>query len=304
MSAYMLQWNTVSGDYELMTTYCEPDSGPGSVLQVMTHGIGFDRTYWDFPAQDYKYSYVARAVDDYGYSTLTWDRLGVGMSSHGETINEIQLFLEIAALKELTTMLAEGTVCNKAPAYNKIVHLGHSFGSAMTYGLVKSYPEISAGIILTGFSQVAEYMGHFALGGNFMPVKELPLLKGKYHKGYVAAGSKMAMQQNFFGPGDFDPEILDYLHKHAQPNTPGEIITVGAGGGDMNNFPGPSMVITGGKFSFWLISNITNILRPRCALLRWQLHSNRSHSPRVQQPHRGFRAILPQGLSIQRYRRP
>ena len=60
------------------------------MLQIMTHGIGFDRTYWDLPVHDYEYSYVARAVDDHGYSTVTWDRLGVGQSSRGETINEIQ----------------------------------------------------------------------------------------------------------------------------------------------------------------------------------------------------------------------
>lgn len=36
-------YNTVSGDYEIAATYCEPDTGPGKVLQLLTHGIGFDR---------------------------------------------------------------------------------------------------------------------------------------------------------------------------------------------------------------------------------------------------------------------
>jgi pimeloyl-ACP methyl ester carboxylesterase len=213
----------------------------------MTHGVGFDRSYWDPPINDYKYSYVARAVDDHGYSTLTWDRLGVGKSSHGETINEIQIFLEIAALAELTRKFVNCTVCEHS--YKRVVHLGHSFGSAMTYGLVNQYPDISNGIVLTGFSQIPAYMGLFALGGNFVPVSSIPSLASQYAEGYVAAGSKSAVHTNFFGPNDFDPAVLDWLYEHGQANTPGEILTVGATGGVANVFHGPSLVITGGKTS-------------------------------------------------------
>jgi hypothetical protein len=39
----------VSGTYNLETTYCEPDSGSPDVVQILTHGIGFDRSYWDLP---------------------------------------------------------------------------------------------------------------------------------------------------------------------------------------------------------------------------------------------------------------
>lgn len=38
-------YHTVSGDYNISATYCEPDAGPGQVLQILTHGIGFDRRY-------------------------------------------------------------------------------------------------------------------------------------------------------------------------------------------------------------------------------------------------------------------
>ena len=34
---------TVSGSYNIAATYCTPDSGTGNVIQVLTHGIGFDR---------------------------------------------------------------------------------------------------------------------------------------------------------------------------------------------------------------------------------------------------------------------
>lgn len=38
-------YNTVSGDYDIAATCCQPDSSPSKVLQVATHSIGFDRSY-------------------------------------------------------------------------------------------------------------------------------------------------------------------------------------------------------------------------------------------------------------------
>lgn len=234
----------------MATTYCEPDSGPGHTLQILTHGIGFDRSYWDLPANNYNYSYVARAVDEHAYSTLTWDRLGVGQSTHPQNaVNETQLFLEVAALEELTNHMAASckTATPFSKSYDNIVHVGHSFGSSITYSLVNEYPDISDGIVLTGFSQVPDFLAQFALGGNFVPVNEITALKDQYAAGYVAPANKAGVHINFFAPGDFDPAILDYSYEHGQPNTIGEILTVGAGTDEKNQFAGPVMIITGGK---------------------------------------------------------
>lgn len=38
-------YKTVTGDYNIEATYCHPDSGPSKVIQVLTHGLGFDRRY-------------------------------------------------------------------------------------------------------------------------------------------------------------------------------------------------------------------------------------------------------------------
>jgi len=124
-----LQYATVSGHYNLAATYCQPDKGPANTVQLLTHGIGFDRTYWDLSFNNYNYSYVCEAVDEYGYSTFSWDRLGVGMSSHGEPVNEIQAWLEIAALKALTDGLRAGSIHGVPKAFEKVLHVGHSFGS-------------------------------------------------------------------------------------------------------------------------------------------------------------------------------
>ncbi|KAH7208731.1 hypothetical protein DER44DRAFT_838950 [Fusarium oxysporum] len=236
-------FTTVSGHYELAATYCEPDAGPGKELQIMTHGIGFDRSYWDFPYNNYNYSYVGRAVDEHGYSTLTWDRLGVGASSKGDPLNEIQVYLEIAALKALTTKAREGSL-GVGCKYSKVVHLGHSFGSVISYALANESPELTDAVVLTGFSQATAYLGLFAVGSNFIPITATPLAD-KYPAGYVGVSATVGIQINFFAEGDFDPKILEAAYEKGQPVSPGELLTLGAPAGKNNTYTGPVQIVTG-----------------------------------------------------------
>ncbi|KAL6719557.1 hypothetical protein ACLMJK_003799 [Lecanora helva] len=160
---------TVSGHYKISAQFCKPSvcNTPSSTLQILTHGIGFDKTYWDNSYHDFNYSYVNVATDEYKYCTFAFDRLGIGNSSHGEPLNEIQSFLEVSALAELTNMLRNGTVPGISDRFSKIIHVGHSFGSAETYSLVNMYPDISDGIVLTGFSLNASFTAFFAAGADF-----------------------------------------------------------------------------------------------------------------------------------------
>jgi pimeloyl-ACP methyl ester carboxylesterase len=119
------------------------------------------------PFNNYNYSYVNVATDQYKYSTLSFDRLGIGNSSYGEPLNEIQIFLEIAATAQLTQMLRNGTFPGVNHTFSKVVHVGHSFGSAQTYALVSMYPNITDGIVLTGFSMNESFVNPFIAGGNF-----------------------------------------------------------------------------------------------------------------------------------------
>lgn len=110
-----------------------------------------DDRYWDLSFNNYNYSYVNTATDKYKYCTLTFDRLGIANSSHGEPLNEIQSFLEVAATVQLTQMLRNGTFPGVNHTFSKVVHVGHSFGSAHTYSLANMHPNLTDGIVLTGF---------------------------------------------------------------------------------------------------------------------------------------------------------
>lgn len=45
-TATLLQgYQTLQGSYNISAQYCHPDSGNKSIIQVLTHGIGFDKTW-------------------------------------------------------------------------------------------------------------------------------------------------------------------------------------------------------------------------------------------------------------------
>ncbi|KAF3760561.1 alpha/beta-hydrolase [Cryphonectria parasitica EP155] len=235
----------VGGQYTITATYCEPDNGPSGTVQLLTHGIGFDRSYWDLPVNNFNYSYVAQA-NAAGYSTFSYDRLGIGMSSRGEPVNEIQSSLEIAALYELTVRLRAGSIKGVGCGFDKVVHVGHSFGSIQSYSLTVLYPHASDGLVLTGFTQAANFVPYFNLGGNFVLATEVPALSS-YPVGYFAAGDISGVQTNFFAPGMFDPELLNLAYTTGEPVTPGELLTIGAQTSSVNPTTAPVLIITGGR---------------------------------------------------------
>lgn len=122
------------------------------------------------------------------------------MSSHGEPVNEIQVLLEVAALKSLTDKIRAGSIPG-IPKFNKVLHVGHSFGSEETYALTAMYPDVSDGIALTGFSQNGSFVSYFLLGGNFVQANKNPAL-ASYVNGYIAPADASGVQTNFFAPGD------------------------------------------------------------------------------------------------------
>jgi pimeloyl-ACP methyl ester carboxylesterase len=159
---------TVSGTYNISAQFCTPQGRPTIVVQVLTHGIGFDKTYWDVAYNNFNYSYIDTALSN-GYSTFSYDRLGIGKSSHGEPLNEIQAFLEVEALAELTRKLRDGSMPGCNSSATKVIHIGHSFGSVQSYALSAKYPTLSDGLVLTGWSTNSSYLNLFTAGNDLVP---------------------------------------------------------------------------------------------------------------------------------------
>lgn len=181
-----------------------------------------------------------------------------------DPVNEGQLWLEVAALKALTEGLRYQKIEGCSGEFDKIVHVGHSFGSSQTYTLTAMYPDISDGIVLTGFSQNGTFAAFFELGSNFIIANQVSALS-KYPTGYLAPASVQGVQIDFFAPGDFDSNVLQTAYMTGQPVTPGELLTLTGATAKPNTFAGPSLVITGGKFGYYLLLgplliNIQNVI--------------------------------------------
>jgi hypothetical protein len=119
---------TLTTSFNITATYCHPRKpGPrSSTLHLLTHGLGFNRSYWDFylPGNSSTaYSYV-NAATAAGYSTLSWNRLGHAPSTEANPYTEIQATVELAVLAGFTTLARTGRL--PLPKPSKVVHVGVS----------------------------------------------------------------------------------------------------------------------------------------------------------------------------------
>ena len=140
------------------------------------------------------------------------------------------------------------------------------------------YPDISDGIVLTGFSMNGSFVGFFGAGGDFVQANlNQPFRFGSgstglaiesvlnmysltdltqgltamggldYPNGYLTNTNINANQYLFFLPGYFDPGALLAGEETKQPVTVGELLTLGSAPA-MNSYAGPVLVVTGCKY--------------------------------------------------------
>lgn len=153
----------------------------------------------------------------------------------------VQAGVEIEIIRGLTELARAGTLVsssrmlnasgnnasNALHSYkpNKVVHVGHSFGSFMTTGLLSRYGNLSDGAILTGFlinPHLVKEVSPAAFGYEFAPQSD-PHRFADFSSGYIVSKTISNVQQLFLKKGTFEPELLTYAEKIKQPNTLGEI---------------------------------------------------------------------------------
>ncbi|KAI7222727.1 alpha/beta-hydrolase [Hortaea werneckii] len=233
--------NTVNGTYKIGATLCVPSDGsvPKSV-QLLTHGVGFDRYYWDFTSD---YSYVDRAVEA-GYAAFFYDRLGVGKSEKADAIDVVQAPLEIEIAHNFATMLKEGCLADKA--FDKVIGVGHSFGSIITEAITAQYPSTLDAAILTGFSTNTTALAPFLQGLNLAIANEnQPSRFFQLSNGYLVSSNIISQQTGFFRAPGFDPSILKLAELTKGSVTLGELFTQGSAAAPATQYNGSVAVVDG-----------------------------------------------------------
>lgn len=142
----------ITASYKIFATLCQPTSkiSRSKTVLIATHGLNFDRTYWNPDLNKSKYSFVDWAVSR-GYSVLYYDRLGVGLSSRVSGY-VAQLSNQVAILAEISRLVKEGRYVGDLGKPEAVVLVGHSFGSAVSLNTVAQFPALVDGVVLTGFS--------------------------------------------------------------------------------------------------------------------------------------------------------
>ncbi|KAK4552139.1 hypothetical protein LTR86_010675 [Recurvomyces mirabilis] len=246
---------TISRTYDIHAQLCVPADGKKkNLLQIATHGGGFDRRYWDVALQAGQHSYVGAALAA-GYSILTYDRIGTGQSSKPDAYTDIQLPAHVEVLRALTEMVRNGTMASIASLwscseiasmhFDKIIHVGHSVGSITTYGLLSSYPTLSDAATASDLQ--------------YAPQND-PYLFADSSSGYAIPGTPGALQTGFFSSrinttthiGGFEPELLDYAYAIRQPQPVVEFgsgIVLYAEHPTAPSFTGPVQLLVG-EFDF------------------------------------------------------
>ena len=158
--------------------------------------------------------------------------------------------VEVTIVATLTTLLKEGKLSLSAgchiPTPKKVFHVGHSFGktlfittssetfandtqqflgSLITGNLVGSAPELSDGVVLTGYSTDPDFLINFAIATNFHLASEAdPARFADRSSGYLTWVDELAYQQTFFHYPNFDPAVLATAEATRYPFAIGELL--------------------------------------------------------------------------------
>ena len=178
-----------------------------STIQFLTHSDTVDMTYWDIAPG---YSYIDAAVQA-GYSTFSYDRIGVGKSGHPDPIQIVQGPLQVEVAHALITLIRKAFIGGKF-SYTNIVGVGHSAGSVITQGVTTNYPQDLDAVILTGISNSSVYTNTAVASFDFT-IANLDA-SGKFTglpNGYLVQPLQQGIQfSNYYFP-NFPPESECYV---------------------------------------------------------------------------------------------
>lgn len=203
--------------YSISADYCTPRQGASdnSSLILAVHGIGFSKSYWNFSpdnsssSEGSPYSFIDQATSQ-GYSVLAYDRLGTGESEHPDSgFQQVQAATEVSILNGILAQLRNGSAI-EGQQFDRIVGVGHSYGSVQLQASSATAPDLLDGIALTGYSNSTAGLTQFFAGSTLMPANQVqPDRFNNISSVYLLTGSAAADLTLFAWPPNYSPEAIE-----------------------------------------------------------------------------------------------
>ncbi|KAF7973732.1 hypothetical protein HWV62_14300 [Athelia sp. TMB] len=218
--------------YSISATYCPPTkivAHRATTVQLLLHGALSNKHYWSalgpvgssLQYQPYNYSYVDFARNE-GYSTLALDRLGAGNSSHPDPTlvrTEIEAQITNTIIQQLRRSSLPFSFLSE-----RIILVGHSFGSFVINAVLNEYPQAADAAIMTSYAHVFAQANSSVGEQVFAPARDVfPSRFGHLDPGYLTQSNESDYRAVFFAMDDsFAPTIPQVLFDHQDVQAVGE----------------------------------------------------------------------------------
>lgn len=205
--------------YTIVGWLCAYGPLRGRTVQVLVPGLTYDASYWNFPLDPERYSYV-RYADAAGYATLAIDRLGTGASSHpGATVLNAQT--EAYTVHQIVTDLHAGLLGHTR--FGQVMLVGHSYGSEIALNEAATYHDVS-GLISTGWLTAGNLAGHLTVRDSYEPASDDSAF-ASLPAGYMTTKPD-AKGPDFYNMSYADPAVVAEDNALRQTVTTSEVVSV------------------------------------------------------------------------------
>ncbi|KAM7219391.1 Alpha/Beta hydrolase protein [Rhypophila decipiens] len=253
----------VSGTFTINAIYCRPH--PAShrrhpnreALQILVHGITYNKDMWSGLGLDDQYNWHAAANAE-GYHTLAIDRVGHGPGAktayNGQSFPDplliVQSDFHVESIFQLINTIRDNTQRNVIKKkFDKIIYVGHSYGSFIGAALARLHPSSLNALILTGYSTSINLNTANVL--SFVsPATLFPQNPSRFPhsqpKGYQAISTLSARKEVYFS-GSYDPAIppLDFAYLTDTITTGESATLIRTASVPVTGYTGPVMIVTG-----------------------------------------------------------
>ena len=162
----------------------------------------------------------------------------------------VQAPAEVEVIHEIILAARSGNLPISARrAFDKIIYVGHSYGSLIGNSLNTKYPADADGTVLTGFSsQIVTVVPSVFVEAIPLPADTLqPARFGNLPVGYLEISSQSGVQSLFFAGGsiDYDLALFSYDFSIRGVISLGEAVTIASSVQTASQYTNPVFVVTG-----------------------------------------------------------